>query len=69
MRPALRTTPGEPGYVDQVPRQQAYQAAHPDVEIVYLGPAWQAIIREGAGQTIITRYELRVLLDELESLG
>ncbi len=58
---------GEPGYVDQVPRRLAYEAAHPNVEILYLGPYWQAIIREEAGQTIITRYELRGLLDKLES--
>ncbi len=59
---------GEPEYVDQVLRRAAYEAAHPNVEILYLGPYWQAIIREGEGQTIITRYELRGLLDKLESL-
>jgi len=58
----------EPDYVDQVPRRLAYEAAHPHVEILYLGPYWQAIIREQAGQTVITRYELRGLLDKLESL-
>ncbi len=59
---------GEPEYVDQVPRRAAYEAAHPEVEIVYLGPCWQAIIREDACQVIITRYELRGLLDKLEEL-
>ncbi len=59
---------GEPEYVDQVPRRQAYEAAHPQVEILYLGPYWQAIICEDAGKTIITRYELKILLDELEAL-
>jgi hypothetical protein len=59
---------GEPEYVDQVPRRAAYEAAHPNVEIVYLGPYWQAIIREEGGQTIITRYELKQLLDKLEEL-
>ena len=59
---------GEPEYVDQVPRRIAYEAAHPDVEILYLGPYWQAIIREeNGGRTIITRYELKALLDKLES--
>jgi hypothetical protein len=59
----------EPGYVDQVPRREAYEAAHPNVEILYLGPYWQAIIREEeAGQTTITRYSLKGLLDKLESL-
>jgi len=59
---------GEPDYVDQVPRRMAYEAAHPNVEILYLGPYWQAIIREDNGQTIITRHELRNLLDKLEAL-
>ena len=59
---------GDPAYVDQVPRRLEYEAAHPCVEILYLGPYWQAIIREKGGQTIITRYTLRALLDKLESL-
>jgi len=59
---------GEPSYVDQVPRRAAYEATHPETEIIYLGPYWQAIIREDTGQTIITRYELKQLLDKLESL-
>ena len=67
-RPALRTVPREPGYVDQVPRREQYQAAHPNVEILYHGSYWQAIVREDAGEIVITRYELRALLDKLESL-
>ena len=59
---------GEPEYVDQVPRRQAYEAVHPNVEIIYLGRFWQAIIREDKGETIITRYELKQLLDKLEEL-
>jgi hypothetical protein len=59
---------GEPEYIDQVPRRTAYEAAHPNVEIIYLGPFWQAIILEEAGQTIITRIHLRDLMDKLESL-
>jgi len=46
----------------------AYEAAHPEAEIIYLGPYWQAIIREGDGQTIITRHSLKGLLDKLETL-
>ena len=38
------------------------------MEIIYLGPFWQAIIREEAGQTIITRHALKGLLDKLEAL-
>ncbi len=59
---------GEPDYVDQVPRRAAYEPAHPNVEIIYMGAYWQAIIREDSGQTVITRYDLRSLLDKLESL-
>jgi hypothetical protein len=59
---------GEPEYVDQVPRREAYEAEHPKVEILYLGSYWQAIIREDTGQTIITRYHLKGLLDKLEAL-
>ena len=67
-RPALRTVPGEPGYVDQVPRREQYQVAHPNVEIFCHGSYWQAIVREDVGEIVITRYELRALLDKLESL-
>jgi hypothetical protein len=60
---------GEPEYVDQVPRREAYEAAHPNVEIIYIGPYWQAIVSGGDGKTIITRHSLKALLDKLESLG
>ena len=59
---------GEPDYIDQVPRRHKYEAAHPNAEILYLGPYWQAIIREESAQTIITRIHLRDLLDKLEAL-
>jgi hypothetical protein len=59
---------GEPDYIDQVPRRLAYEAAHPNVEIIYLGPYWQAIVREEAGQVIVTRHSLKALLDKLEAL-
>jgi hypothetical protein len=59
---------GEPDSVDQVPRRETYEAAHPDVEIIYLSPSWQAIIPEDDGETIITRPSLGKLLDKLESL-
>ena len=62
------TTMGGPEYVDQVPRRQAYEAAHPDVEIIYRGPYWKAVITEQTGQTVITRYELKDVLDKLEAL-
>jgi hypothetical protein len=60
---------GEPDYVDHVLRRLAYEKAHPEVEIIYLSPVWQAIIREdNDGKTIITRPSLGKLLDKLESL-
>ena len=59
----------EPDYADQVPRRQAYEAAHPDVEILYIRPMWQAILYEdNDGMTIITRPSLGKLLDKLEAL-
>ena len=59
---------GEPDYADQVPRRMAYEAAHPDAEIIYLVPFWQAIIREDDGLQVITRPSLEKLLDKLEAL-
>ncbi len=59
---------GEPGYMDQVPRREAYERARPDVKITYHGGWWQAVIPEEAGETVISRYELKALLDKLEAL-
>jgi hypothetical protein len=59
---------GEPDYVDNVVRREVYEAAHPDTEIIYLGPHWQAIIREDDGLTVITRPSLKGLLDKLGSM-
>ncbi len=58
----------EPGYADQVPRRMAYEAAHPDVEIIYLPPMWQAVAHEEDGMQVITRPSLEKLLDKLEAL-
>jgi len=59
---------GEPRYVDQVPRRLEYEAAHPDVKILYCGPYWRAVIPKPHGETVIVRYDLRRLLDKLESM-
>jgi hypothetical protein len=59
---------GEPEFVDQVPRRQAYEAAHPEVQITYHGPYWRAVVNEQDGRTVISRYELKDLLDKLEAL-
>lgn len=58
----------EPEYPDQVPRREAFEAAHPEVKITYHGPYWKAVITEGTGQTVVTRYELKDVLDKLEAL-
>jgi hypothetical protein len=55
-------------YADQVPRWKAFEAAHPDVEITYNGPFWQAVLQQDVGETLITRYELGALLDKLEQM-
>jgi hypothetical protein len=60
---------GEPEYADQVPRREAYEAAHPDTVITYHGKYWKAVIPEADGSTEINRYTLEALLDKLESLG
>ena len=57
---------------DQVLRLSAFRAAHPQVAIATLGygAAWQARIPEDRGETVLTRYLLRELLDKLgEVLG
>lgn len=53
--------------VDQVVRLRAFKAEHPEVIIgaLSLGGAWQARIPGENGETVITRYELRDLLDKL----
>jgi hypothetical protein len=64
----MMTIRGEPDYVDQVPRRLADEKAHPTTEIIYIGPYWQAILREDTGQTIITRHSLKQLMDKPEAI-
>jgi len=59
----------QPDYPDQVPRRQAYERAHPEVTITYMGPYWKAVIAGEHDQTTISRHDLRVLLDALEAEG
>ncbi len=58
---------GEP---DQVLRLRAFRAAYPQVTIgvVGYGGAWQARIPERNGETVLTRYLLKELLDKLSEL-
>ncbi len=63
----LYVVPDEP---DQVLRLARFRAAHPDVIIGDGGfGTWQARIPEASGETVITRYTLRELLDKLAELN
>ncbi len=55
-----------PDYQDQVARRFEFEAAHPQVQIMRIDTAWQGIIPIADGEDVITRYELRDLLDALE---
>jgi len=63
---ALGIAPDEP---DQVLRLGRFREEHPDVIIGDGGfGTWQARIPELDGETVITRYTLRELLDKLDEL-
>jgi hypothetical protein len=55
---------------DEAPRLAAFRTAHPEVVIGDLGfgKVWQARIAEDNGETVITRYVLRDLLDKLDAI-
>jgi hypothetical protein len=64
--PALRIAADEP---DQILRLSRFREEHPDVIIGDGGfGTWQARIPEPCGETVITRYTLRELLDKLGEL-
>ena len=66
IRSGLRLVPDE---LDQVARLARFKAAHPDVVIGDGGfGTMQARIPEPAGETVITRYALRELLDKLDEV-
>lgn len=61
--------PGVLGEPDQLLRLAGFRAAHPEVIIGDGGfGTLQARIREPDGETVITRYTLRELLDRLDEL-
>jgi hypothetical protein len=64
--PALRLVPEEP---DQVLRLASFREQYPAVFIREGTGYWQAQIPEPAGETVITRYRLRELLDKLDELA
>jgi hypothetical protein len=63
-RPRLHADEADP---DQVPRLLEFREQHPDVTIELDG-FWRAVIPQENGETVITRYELRALLDKLGEL-
>jgi hypothetical protein len=63
-RPALALAPAGD---DQVKRLALFRAAHPEVRVSAISrQAWQAIIPELDGETVITRRDLKDLLDRAE---
>jgi hypothetical protein len=64
-RPVLRTVPDEP---DQVMRLARFRAEHPRVQVVAGTGWWQACIREANGETVVTRYTLKAVLDKADEL-
>ena len=66
IRSGLRPDPDE---LDQVARLVSFRRAHPDVIVGDGGfGTMQARIPEPNGETVITRYTLRELLDKLDEL-
>jgi hypothetical protein len=53
---------------DQVPRLAVFRNRYPGVLIREGIGYWQAEIPEPAGETVITRYTMRELLDKLDEL-
>ena len=65
VRPALRTIPDEP---DQMPRLARFRAEHPGVQVVAGAGWWQVCIPERNGETVVTRYTLKAVLDKAGDL-
>ncbi len=66
--PARRPLSLVPGDLDQVLRLNQYRRDHPGVTICAGHGYWQAQIPQRNGETVITRYQLRELLDKLDAL-
>jgi hypothetical protein len=49
-------------------RLRRFRADHPDIDILLraVGGPWQAIMAEPGGKTVLNRWELSDLLDELD---
>ena len=70
--PARGWTRVAAGEEDQLPRLASFRTAHPEVIIGDLGfgQVWQARIPEDEtdGESVVTRYTLRELLDQLAAI-
>jgi hypothetical protein len=64
-RPALRTIPDEPG---QAARLRRFRDEHPGISVRPGTGYWQACIPEANGETVLTRYLLRDLLDKVDDV-
>jgi hypothetical protein len=65
VRPGLSLVPDEP---DQVLRLNQFRAQHPGIAIRAGLGYWQALLPECAGEIVVTRYQLKELLDRLDAL-
>jgi hypothetical protein len=54
--------------LNQQPRLARFRHQHPGMLIREGFGFWQAVIPEPSGETVITRYDLRELLDKLDEL-
>jgi len=56
-----------PAAVSQVLRLHAFRARYPQIVVgkLGLGGAWQGLVPRESGEIVITRYDLRELLDKL----
>jgi hypothetical protein len=64
-RPGLRPVPDEP---DQVRRLNRLRDEHPGITIGAGVGYWQAVVPATNGETVLTRYLLRDLLDKLDDV-
>ena len=57
-----------PDELDQVLRLNRYRRDHPGVTVCHGPGYWQAQIPQHNSETVITRYQLKDLLDKLDTL-
>lgn len=58
---------GEPDYADNVVRWEKYKTEHPETEVLYVSPHWEAVSADPCdGRTVTVRMSLGALMDTLE---